>query len=106
MSTAAFQELYELTQRKFLRQLYKFSEKLPNSKCYPKLFCIDLVDSSEFSIKEINQTFFPSEIKLNTLANKTPEEALIRPKSSRRLLNKQSSFKKIENDLLICIKPM
>ena len=40
---AAFQELYELTQRKFLKQLGQLCDKMAsNSNQYPRLFCIEL----------------------------------------------------------------
>ena len=41
-STSAFQELYELTQRKFLNQIKKFSANA--SGFCPRLFCVDLVE--------------------------------------------------------------
>jgi hypothetical protein len=44
-NSAAFQELYELTQRKFLSQLVKISNSdKSTSKQYPRLFCVDLVE--------------------------------------------------------------
>ena len=43
-NTAAFQELYELTQRKFLKQIARFCEMQQFAKKYPKLFCVDLVE--------------------------------------------------------------
>jgi hypothetical protein len=41
---AAFQELYELTQRKFLKQLTQYCEKMATSSQYPRLFILDLID--------------------------------------------------------------
>ena len=41
-NSAAFQELYELTQRKFLKQLYQISDKI--AKYYPRLICIDQIE--------------------------------------------------------------
>lgn len=55
-TNAAFQELYELTQRKFLNYLVKLStDKGSSSKTYPRLICIDLVEKSKYEdyIKEI-----------------------------------------------------
>ena len=43
-SNYAYKELYELTQRRFLRQLNQFSEKMSTIKANPVLYCIDLVD--------------------------------------------------------------
>ncbi|RNA44035.1 serine threonine- kinase pats1 [Brachionus plicatilis] len=44
----AYQELYELTQRNFLRQLIQFSEKNPTIRSYPRLFFLDLIDQKRF----------------------------------------------------------
>jgi hypothetical protein len=41
---AAFQELYELTQRKFLKQICQYADTTSLKFLYPRLFCIDLVD--------------------------------------------------------------
>lgn len=39
--------MYELTQRKFLRQLIQISDKQSTIKSYPRLFCIDLIHESK-----------------------------------------------------------
>ena len=54
-STVAFQELYELTQRKFLKQLIQFGEMIANSVEYPTLYCIDLVESSKLNSSTTQQ---------------------------------------------------
>ena len=38
-------ELYELTQRKFLKQLIQFSDKMNTIKAYPRLIFIDLIEN-------------------------------------------------------------
>lgn len=43
-NAAAFQELYELTQRKFLKQIARFCDMQQFAKQYPKLFCVDLIE--------------------------------------------------------------
>lgn len=43
---STYQELYELAQRKFLRQLVQFSEK-DQYKTYPRLIFIDLMEKQE-----------------------------------------------------------
>lgn len=46
-NSSAFQELYELTQRKFLGQLIKICKESGSSttkRAYPRLFCIDLIE--------------------------------------------------------------
>jgi hypothetical protein len=41
---SAYQELYELTQRKFLKEIIEYCNKIPStSREYPRLFCIDFV---------------------------------------------------------------
>ncbi len=45
---AAFQELYELTQRRFLKQIIQYSEKMASTpKPVPRLFCVDYVYQRE-----------------------------------------------------------
>jgi hypothetical protein len=47
----AFKELYELTQRKFLKQITQFSEKMSTPKPYPVLFCVDFIGFGEEDTK-------------------------------------------------------
>jgi hypothetical protein len=54
---AAFQELYELTQRKFLKQLIQYCDKMQQTtsttsalKTMPRLFCIDFVDKKDTTV--------------------------------------------------------
>ena len=49
-NAAAYQELYELTQRKFLRQLYQSSNSI--NKYYPILFGIDRIANGKFESLE------------------------------------------------------
>lgn len=44
----AYQELYELTQRKFLRHLIQFSDNIATIRSYPRLFFLDLIDEKRF----------------------------------------------------------
>ncbi|CAF0816500.1 unnamed protein product [Brachionus calyciflorus] len=44
-NNSAFQELYELTQRRFLKQINKLINQ--NFKNYPSLFCIDFIESKK-----------------------------------------------------------
>ena len=47
-NAAAFQELYELTQRKVLKKLGQFAERLmPNTAHMPNLFCLDITRKSD-----------------------------------------------------------
>lgn len=50
-TNTAYQELYELTQRKFLRQLAQLSDKMDTSKAYPRLFCIDFLETSKLKVR-------------------------------------------------------
>ena len=52
-TNAAYQELYELTQRKFLKLLIQFCEKSPDSttKPCPRLFCIDFLEKSKLKVQ-------------------------------------------------------
>ncbi len=49
-NNAAYQELYELTQRKFLKQLAQFCDKMETSRPYPRLFCVDLMEMEKFKV--------------------------------------------------------
>ncbi|RNA26409.1 putative serine threonine- kinase pats1, partial [Brachionus plicatilis] len=47
-TNSAFQELYELTQRKFLKQISKIVYQMPSNYLnYPLLFCIDFIDPTK-----------------------------------------------------------
>lgn len=48
-NNTAIQELYELTQRKFLRQLIQFSSLISTTRSYPRLFCIDFLNEEKIS---------------------------------------------------------
>ena len=58
-SSSAFQELYELTQRKFLAQLVKIcknSDSSTSKNSYQRLFCIDLIEKHKIdALKEIRK---------------------------------------------------
>lgn len=49
-NAAAFQELYELTQRKFLKQISRFCDMQQFAKQYPKLFCVELIEKKSTSL--------------------------------------------------------
>ena len=51
-NSAAFNELYELTQRKFLSQLIRITNSMQINKKYPRLFCIDLLSAKK--IQNVN----------------------------------------------------
>ena len=76
----AFKELYELTQRKFLKQITQFSEKMSTPKPYPILFCVDFIQP----------------------INKQTEEGPSSASDQTMNKNQDSSI----GDLLPCIKPM
>jgi len=51
----AFQELYELTQRKFLTQVIKIAGKMQTVRHYPRLFCVDLIEKHKLqALQDIN----------------------------------------------------
>ncbi|CAF3553209.1 unnamed protein product [Rotaria sordida] len=51
-TTAAYQELFELTQRKFLRVTSGFAETM-NARAYPRLFALDFMGDKEKSAQEL-----------------------------------------------------
>ncbi|CAF5140530.1 unnamed protein product, partial [Rotaria sp. Silwood1] len=51
-TTAAYQELFELTQRKFLRVTSGFAETM-NARAYPRLFALDFMGDKERSAQEL-----------------------------------------------------
>lgn len=59
---SAFTELYELTQRKFLRQLIQLSERAATIRSYPRLFFIDLIHEDKFKIFKHKQFLETAEI--------------------------------------------
>ena len=48
LNSVAYQELYELTQRKFLRRLTFLADSMQIGQPYPRLFCVDYVDSAKY----------------------------------------------------------
>jgi hypothetical protein len=57
---SAYQELYELTQRKFLQQISKYCQKMSESKEYPRLFCVDLMAAVQLPPNsEVNKEMIP-----------------------------------------------
>ena len=48
LNSVAYQELYELTQRKFLRRLTYLADSMQIGQTYPRLFCVDFVDSAKY----------------------------------------------------------
>ncbi|CAF2785557.1 unnamed protein product [Rotaria sp. Silwood2] len=52
ITTAAYQELFELTQRKFLRVTTGFADTM-NARAYPRLFALDFMGETEKSAQEL-----------------------------------------------------
>lgn len=50
-TNTAYQELFELTQRRFLKQLVQFCEKMDTAKHYPRLLCIDFVERAKLKVE-------------------------------------------------------
>ena len=100
-NTSAFQELYELTQRKFLFQLTKVCNSMNTQNNYPKLFCIDLIEKHKVealaNIKRLKAK--------KGAGNEEPEEETVptaAPVSTRRL-TKQNT---IQTEFVYCIRPL
>ena len=51
-NTTAFQELFELTQRKFLVKIIKYSNRMTVAAPYPRLFCLDLIETNKLHLKD------------------------------------------------------
>ena len=109
-NAAAYQELYELTQRKFLKQLAKFCETQILPKKYPKLFCIDLVErqkidamnklkqanANKSSIDPTTVSNLPIEVSLDAGANQLGEPAE----------QQQQNDDAAKLELVPCLRPM
>lgn len=100
-TNSALQELYELTQRKFLNQLVKYCSKMQFSREHPRLFCIDLITQSK--VDEIRKT-------MSGVSCDSP--ALHKPNARRwsiiQMMN-PNEIQEPENsnaDLLACIRVM
>lgn len=65
-NNAAMQELYELTQRKFLKQILQFCEKMTTNKAYPRLFFIDLMEKNLILSIERGRAISTREIDRNS----------------------------------------
>ena len=51
-NTTAFQELFELTQRKFLVKIIKYSSRMTVAAQYPRLFCLDLIETNKLHLND------------------------------------------------------
>jgi hypothetical protein len=102
----AFQELYELTQRKFLRQIIKFNEKSVTSKPYPRLLCVDLIEKSKIR----KQSFISSEnnqdIKFNSKWKKTKQNFDLKKASQFQKLVIRVIEDNFVNELIPVINPI
>jgi hypothetical protein len=100
---AAFQELYELTQRKFLKQVNQYCEKMSTGRPYPRLFCVDYIDFVK--IDELNR------LKNESSKPKT-EETVTESKNdkvtdvAKKAIEKMRAEKAEEVKLTLCIRPM
>lgn len=56
---STFQEMYELAQRKFLRQLIQFCDNSDSIKAFPRLILVDLVDRTKLNalVTRINDSY-------------------------------------------------
>lgn len=92
-NNTAIQELYELTQRKFLRQLIQFSNQASTSQFYPRLLCIDFIDEEKIlKLKYIKRL-------RNTTATLEPEDMVF-----ERAESVEESIS--PSKLIPCIRPM
>ncbi|RNA40888.1 serine threonine- kinase pats1 [Brachionus plicatilis] len=90
-NNTAIQELYELTQRKFLRQLIQFSSLVSTARSYPRLFCIDFIDEDKISKLKFIKNFRSVSIGAEKIDSEKPEI------SEDNVLNSK---------LIPCIRPM
>ena len=98
----AFQELYELTQRKFLKQLSFYCDSMVTNRPYPRLFCIDFVDRQKLR-------FFDK-----ASYKKSAEDSNYRPSSGKRETSQQEENSSKEenigsnsvNEMSQCIRPI
>jgi hypothetical protein len=99
-SNVAYQELYELTQRKFLKKLNTLCEKMHNSVVYPRLFCIDLIE------KEKLDKF----ISIKKMLEKRELHAELRIIDSDSNANRPSTASAIDENkpqtFINCLRPM
>ncbi len=95
-NTTAFQELYELTQRKFLTQLTKFCNTMHTVKEYPRLFSIDLIEKHKIdALDQIRNTS-------NVISNKNNEDNNTEPIVRRSLIKQKT----IQTEFIQCIRPL
>ena len=98
---SAFQELYELTQRKFLFQLTKVCNTMNTQNNYPKLFCIDLIEKHKVdalaNIKRLKSK------KGNSNEDTEAENIRTAASATSRRLTKQNT---IQTEFVYCIRPL
>lgn len=85
--------MYELTQRKFLRQLIQFTSQESATRLYPRLLCIDFIDEEKISKLKLIR-------RLRKLAATVEPEDMIFERAESIEENNLSS------KLIPCIRPM
>jgi hypothetical protein len=99
----AFQELYELTQRKFLKQVGQYSEKMSTVRPYPRLFCVDYIDF--LKIDQLNRLKNDSgKDKEEERAPKVEEDKVT--EAAKAAIEKMRAEKVEAVKLTLCIRPM
>ena len=101
LKCGAFQELYELTMRKFFKELSIFCKEMATIKPYPKLFSIDLIGTDKISDLKQQQLSREQEIEDEKSSNTNKI-------SSAPTLNESKLPTQDTQDvkLLPCIRPM
>ncbi|RNA34024.1 serine threonine- kinase pats1 [Brachionus plicatilis] len=92
-NNTAIQELYELTQRKFLRQLIQISNQVSTSRLYPRLLCIDFIDEEKIS-------------KLKFIKRLRNVAATVEPEDMNYARAESLEENSASSKLIPCIRPM
>lgn len=101
INTSAFQELFELTERKFLKQLAQFCDKMVTDKPYPRLFCVDLIDTNTLDkIRDKKRTIL-SQTAIIGRDNET-----LNGGDQSKTVTKSESTKTDEPKYVKCLRPM
>ena len=77
-NSQAFQELYELTQRKFVGQITKIAATMQTVKQYPRLFCVDLIEKHKLeALQNIDEARRLKVLEMEAVLEKEKEIDLV-----------------------------
>lgn len=102
-NNSAYHELYELTQRKFLKQLAKYSSRMQLNIELPRLFCIDYV--SESKVKHLTKSMERTS-KNHSRKQNARKWSIAERVNSTVTADPETSTREVKEEFVPCIRVM